>query len=120
MMRQQQQDTLQLRMLQQQRGVQSPPGGAREGHEHERLQVNQEQRQQELHYRQNVEPSTAHPGDEAGIQRAKADRDRRQAQEEGEAQLRRFDSELRRRTETQRPEKARGEILSPEPPATLQ
>ncbi|MDH3287580.1 MAG: hypothetical protein OEP48_07650 [Betaproteobacteria bacterium] len=120
MMRQQQQDTLQLRMQQQQRSLQSPPAGAREGEALERLQINQQQRQQQLHYRQNIEPPTAHPDDDAGARRTKAELERQRAQRQGERQLQRFDSELQQRVESGRGEKARGEIRPPEPPATLQ
>lgn len=119
MMRQQQQETLQLRM-QQQRSLQSPPAGAREGEELQRLQINQEQRQQQLHYRQDIELPTAHPDDAAGARRAKAELERQRAQRQGEQQLHRFDSELQQRVESERGEKARGEIRPPEPPAALQ
>lgn len=118
MMRQQQQDTLQLRMLQQQRAVETPPAGGRERRELERLQINQEQRQQQLHYRQNIEPATAHPADDAGAARAKGDLERQKAKRAGEVQIRRFDFELRQREERGRIEKARGEIRAPEPSAT--
>jgi hypothetical protein len=120
MMRQQQQETLQLRMQQQQRSLQSPPAGAREGAEFQRLQINQKQRQQQLHYRQNIERPTAHPDDDAGARHAKGELERQRAQRQSEQQLRRFDSELRQRGESGRTEKARGEIRPPEPPATLQ
>lgn len=118
-MRQQQQDTLQLQMLQQQRSLQSPPVGARQRQEQERLEINQRQRQQELQYRQGTEPSTIQPDDNAGVQRARAERNRLEAKEEGETQLRRFDDELQRGAESRRTEKARGEVRPPEPPALL-
>jgi hypothetical protein len=120
MMRQQQQEALQLRMLQEQRSLQSPPGGARERQERERLEIDQRQRQQEQQYRQDIEPSTAHPGDEPGVQRAKTQRDLLDAREQGQGQLGRFDYELQQRTESKRTEKARGEIRRPEPPDSLQ
>jgi hypothetical protein len=120
MMRQQQQETLQLRMQQQQRGLQSPPAGVREGGEFQKLQINQEKRQQQLHYRQNIERPTAHPDDDAGARHAKGKLERQRAQRQSEEQLRRFDSELQQRGENGRREKARGEIHAPEPPATLQ
>ena len=120
MMRQQQQDTLQLRMLQQQRSLQSPTGSTRERQELERLEINQKQRQQDLQYRQSIEPPAAHAGDDAGVQRAKDELDRRNAEGQGKAQLQRFDYELRQRTESRRTEDARGEIRSPEPPAPLE
>lgn len=120
MMRQQQQDTLQLRMLQQQRGIESPPAGARERRERERLQLNQEQRQQQLHYRQSIEPVPRHSADDTGSARAKESLKRLEIQRQGEAQLQRFDSELKQRIESERVEKARGEVRAPEPPATLQ
>jgi RecB family endonuclease NucS len=54
------------------------------------------------------------------VQRAKDELDRRKAEEQGKAQLQRFDHELKQRTESRRTEDARGEIRSPEPPAPLQ
>lgn len=120
MMRQQQQDTLQLRLLQQQRSLQSPPGGTQDRQELERLEINQKQRQQDLQYRQSIQPPAAHAGDDAGVQSAKDELDRRTAEEQGKSQLRRFDYELQQRTESRRTEDARGEIRSPEPPAPLQ
>lgn len=120
LMRQQQQETLKLRMQQQQRGLQSPPSSARKRGERERLQINQEQRQQQLHYRQNIELPTKHPDDGAGVRRGKAELERQRAQRQGERQLQRFDAELQQRVESGRVEKARGEIFPPEAPATLQ
>jgi hypothetical protein len=118
-MRQQQQDTLQLQMLQQQRSLQSPPVGARQRQEQEQLEINQRQRQQELQYRQGTEPATVRPDDDAGAQRARAERNRLDAKEEGATQLRRFDYELKRGAESRSTEKARGEVRPPEPPALL-
>ena len=120
LMRQQQQDTLQLRMLQQQRASQLPPAAPRERQDLERLQINQEQRQQELQYRQGIAPSIVRPGNDSGVSRTTADQKSGEAQEQGAAQLQRFDSELTQRAETRRIEKARGEIKPPEPPAALQ
>ena len=119
LMRQQQQDALQLRMLQQQRSLQAPPKNARARQDSERQAINQEQRQRELQYRQRIEAAPARAGDEPGTQRAAADRKLRQAQEEGETQLRRFDYELEHGTERQRVEKARGEVKSPQPSGPL-
>lgn len=119
MMRQQQQDTLQLQMLQQQRSLQSPPGGVRQRQELEQLEINQRQRQQELQYRQGTGTTTVRPDDNAGTERARAEGKRLDAKEEGETQLRRFDYELQRGSESRRTEKARGEVPPPEPPALL-
>jgi len=119
-MRQQQQDALQLRMQQQQRSLQSPPPGPRERQELERLRIMQEQRQQEFHYRQTIEPSTAHPDDDAGVQGAKAGMQRQQVKRQGEQQLQRFDSELQKGIESKSAKKARGEVRPPEVPAPLQ
>jgi hypothetical protein len=120
LMRQQQQDALQLRLQQQQRSLQSPPPGPRERQERERLQIMQEQKQQELHYRQKIEPPTAHLDDDAGVQGAKAQMQRQRAKEQGEQQLQRFDSELQGGIESKGAKKARGEVQPPEPPAPLQ
>ena len=109
-MRQQQQDTLQLQMLQQQHSLQSPPVGARQRQDQERLEINQRQRQQELQYRQGNEAPAVRPDDNAGTQRAR---------QEGETQLRRFDYELQEGAESRRTEKSRGEVRPPQPPALL-
>lgn len=119
MMRQQQQDAVRLRMQQQQRSVASPPASARERQELERLQIQQQQRQQQLHYRQGIEPLPIHPADDAGLARAKGELKRQEALREGEAQRRRLDAELQQHIQKGRVEKARGEIRSPEAPATL-
>ena len=120
MMRQQQQEALQLRMLQEQRSLQSPPGGAQQRQERERLEIDQRQRQQERQYRHAIEPPTIRPGEDAGVERARSQRDLLDAREQGEAQLGRFDYELQQRTESKRTEKARGEVQRPEPSAPLQ
>mgnify|MGYP001571701403 CR=1 FL=1 len=54
--RQRQQESLQLRMHQQQRSVQYPSADARQKRAVEQLQVNQQVQQQQLHYRQEIEP----------------------------------------------------------------
>src|SRR5262245_35381708 len=64
--RQQQQDALQLRMQQQQRAVQTPPADARQQQTLRQLEIEQQQRQQDLQYRQGIEPSTAQPTDDIG------------------------------------------------------
>ncbi len=107
--RQQQQEALQLRMLQQQRDAQRPPAGAqrqpatdlqqvdreqRQQRAMEQLQIDQQQRQQQLHYRQGIEPGSAQPTEDAAGQRNKAQMELRRAQENGQQQLRRFESEL--------------------------
>ena len=97
--RQQQQDQLQLRMRQQQRNLQSPPVDTRQQQTLQQLEVNQRERQQELHYRQSIEPPTAQPSDDEGTHRAKAEMERQRAQEQGQQQLQRFDSELQQQKE---------------------
>jgi len=107
--RQQQQDALQLRMLQQQRGAQNPPADAqrqqatdllqvdqqqRQQREMEQLRIDQRQRQQQLHDRQGIEPGSAQPTEDAAGQQNKAQMDLRKAQEQSQQQLRRFESEL--------------------------
>jgi len=107
--RQQQQEALQLRMLQQQRGAQNPPADAqrqpatdlqqvdqqqRQQRAMEQLQIDQQQRQQQLQYRQGIEPGSAQPTEDAAGQQNKAQMELRKAQEQGQQQLRRFESEL--------------------------
>ena len=110
---QQQQDELQLRMQQQQRSLQSPRAGSRERQEREQLEIKQRQRQQELHYRQKIEPPVTHPDYDAGVRRAKAEMDRQRAKEEGERQLRRFDSGPKDGMGSGDAGKARGEVPPP-------
>ena len=119
-MRQQQQDVLKLKMLQQQRAIQSAPGGHRERQDLERLQIKQQQRQQDLQYRQQIEPSQAYPERESGVSRIVVEHGPRKAREQGAAQLQRFDYELKQDTESLHKEKARGEVTAPGTPATLQ
>jgi hypothetical protein len=95
--RQQQQEALQLRMQQQQRATQNPPQDARQKQDLEKLQAEQRQRQQELHYRQGIEPSTAQPSDDAGTRRAKEELERRKARQQAEEQLQRSDAELQKK-----------------------
>lgn len=107
--RQQQQEALQLRMLQQQRNAQNPPADAqrqqatdlqqadqlqRQQRAREQLQIDQQQRQQRLHFRQGVEPGSAQPTEDAAGQQNKAQMELRKAQESSQQQLRRFESEL--------------------------
>jgi len=92
--RQQQQDALQLRMQQQQRSVQEPPAGAKQQQALDLLQINQRQQQQELHYRQGMEPTGAQPSDDEGTRGAKAQMELQKAQQQSQQQLRRFESEL--------------------------
>lgn len=95
--RQQQQEALQLRMQQQQRATQNPPRDARQKQELEKLQADQRQRQQELHYRQGIEAPTAQPTDDAGTRRAKEEMERRKAQLQGQEELRRSEAEQRKK-----------------------
>jgi hypothetical protein len=92
--RQQQQDALQLRMLQQQGSVQNPSADARQQQALEQLQINQQQQQQQLHYRQGIEPVSAQPFEGEDTRRAKAQMDLQKAQQQSQQQLRRFESEL--------------------------
>jgi hypothetical protein len=106
--RQQQQEALQLRMQQQQRAAQNPPADLRpqqatelqqveqqlwQKQEAERLRIDQQQRQQQLQYRQGIEPATAQPSDDDAQRRARAQMELQKAQESSQQQLRRFDSE---------------------------
>jgi hypothetical protein len=110
--RQQQQEALQLRMLQQQRDAQNPPSGAqrqqatdlqqadqlqRQQRAREQLQIDQQQRQQQLQYRQGIEPGSAQPTEDAAGQQNKAQMELRKAQEQSQQQLRRFESELQKK-----------------------
>ena len=92
--RQQQQDALQLRMQQQQGSVQNPPANARQQQANRQLETDQHQRQQELHYRQGVEPVSVQPSEDEGTRRANAQMDLQKAQQQSQQQLRRFESEL--------------------------
>ena len=95
--RQQQQEALQLRMQQQQRAVQHPPQDAAQKQALERLQVDQRQRQQELHYRQSIEPPVVQATDDEGTRRAKEAVERQKAQQQGQELLRRSDSQLQKK-----------------------
>ena len=91
--RQQQEDALQLRMRQQQRETRAAPADAKQKQAMEQLHAGQRARQQALHDRQAVEPGTASPGDDAGARAAKAELERRKAQDESRRQLQRLESE---------------------------
>ena len=95
--RQQQQEALQLRMQQQQRAVQHPPQDAAQKRALERLQADQRQRQQELHYRQGIEPPVVQPTDDEGTRRAKEAVERQKAQQQGQELLRRSDTHLQKK-----------------------
>jgi len=92
--RQQQQDALQLRMQQQQGSVQNLPVNARQQQAIRQLETDQQLRQQELHYRQGIEPVSAQPSEGEDTRRAKAQMDLQKAQQQSQQQLRRFESEL--------------------------
>ena len=96
-------------MQQQQRGVQSGPTGARQPTAGQ-AEIEQQQRQQELHYRQGIAPPSAHPSDDPGTRRAKAQGELDEARRQSEEQLRGFDAESRRQAEKRRKEPSRGEI----------
>ena len=92
--RQQQQDELQLRMQQYQRSSQTPPANARQEQAIRQLELDQLQRQQALHYRQNIHVPPASPADDEASRRAKAQIDRQRAAQESRRQLQRFDWEM--------------------------
>lgn len=112
--RQQQQDALQLRMQQQQRATQLPPGDSRQQQQVRQLEIDHQQRQQELHYRQGIEPPTAQPSDDAGTRRAKADLELQKARQQGTGQLQRFEAEAQREAERRRKVESRGEVTPPQ------
>ena len=92
--RQQQQDELQLRMQQYQRSSQTPPADARQEQALRQLELDQLQRQQTLHYRQNLNVPPASPVDDEGTRRAKAQIEQQRAAQESRRQLQRFDWEM--------------------------
>lgn len=94
--RQQQEEATQLRQLQQQRAAQSPPSGVREQQALEKLQIDQQQRQQALHYRQSIEHQAMPPADDEGTRRAKAELELLRARQQSQQQARQFDRELQR------------------------
>ncbi len=91
--RQQQEDALQLRMRQQQRETRAAPADAKRKQTLDELHAGQRARQQALHERQIVEQGTAAPGDDAGMRAAKAELERRKAQEQSRRQLQRLEAE---------------------------
>src|SRR5687767_12167563 len=90
--RQQQEDALQLRMRQQQRETRAAPADAKQKQALEQQHAGERARQQALHDRQVVEPAAAMPAD-AGARAAKAELERRKAQEESRRQLQRLEAE---------------------------
>jgi hypothetical protein len=95
--------------------VQSPPAGLRRQQAAQQLEIDQQQRQQELHYRQGVEPPTSQPSDDEGARRAKAQMDLQGAGRQSQRQLRRFDSEAQQLGEHTRKVEGRGEVTPIEP-----
>lgn len=93
-MRQQQQDELLLRMMQQQRRAQNPPANARQEQSLRQIEIEQLQRQRELHYRHSLEFQPAVPADDEGTRRAKSQIGLQRAREQSEQQLRQFDWQL--------------------------
>lgn len=79
--RQQQQEALQLRMRQQHQSAQSAPADARQRQLLEQLHSEQRQRQDQQHYRQAVEPTTAQPADDEATRRVKAEMERQKARQ---------------------------------------
>jgi len=96
LLRQQQQDQLQLRMLQQQRSTQSPPADARQRQAIEQLELDQSLRQQQLQTQQQraVQIRPEIPGDDAGTRESKAQLEQVRARQESRRQLEQFDREL--------------------------
>ena len=92
--RQQQQDELQLRMQQYQRSSQTPPANARQEQAIRQLEIEQLQRQQALHYRQNMNVPPPSPVDDEAARRAKAQIEQQRAAQEARRQLQRFDREM--------------------------
>jgi hypothetical protein len=91
--RQQQQDELQLRMQQYQRGTPSP-GTFPHEQAIRQLEIQQLQRQHEMHYRQQQNVPPASPADDEGTRRAKAQIEQQRAQQESRRQMQRFDWEM--------------------------
>jgi hypothetical protein len=100
--RQQQQDELQLRMQQYQRSSLTPPGNARQEQAIRQLEIDQLQRQQALHYRQNLNMPPPSPVDDDIASRAKAQIDQQRAAQESRRQLQRFDWEMEQARQRQR------------------
>jgi hypothetical protein len=96
LLRQQQQDQLQLRMQQYQRNGQNPPADARQRQALEQLELNQQLQQQLLHLQQQRERQVRPelPSDDEGTRRAKAQIEERRARQESRRQLDQFDREL--------------------------
>ncbi|HET9664187.1 MAG TPA: hypothetical protein VFP00_08150, partial [Burkholderiales bacterium] len=68
------------------------------------LEIDQLQRQRELHYRQNQNVPLASPMDDEGTRRAKGQIEQQRAQQESRRQMQRFDWEMeqaRRRNSAQ-------------------
>lgn len=104
-MRRQQQDELQLRMLQYYRSAQNPPVHARQREAQRQLEIDQRQRQQELHYRRYVEAQPSLPTDDEGTGRTKAQIEQQRAEQQGQQQLQRFDWELQQEAERRKGQK---------------
>jgi len=81
--------------MQQQNAIPTPPADVRRQPALEPSQIDQRQQQQQLHYRQAIEPGTAQPSDDEAGRRAKAQMELNKAQAQSQQQLRRFESELR-------------------------
>jgi hypothetical protein len=93
--RQQQQDELQLRMQQHQHSSQMPPSlDARQEQGIHQLEIDQRQRQQALHYRQNIDVPPPSPVDDDAARRAKTQIEQQRAGQESRRQLQRFDWEM--------------------------
>jgi hypothetical protein len=81
LLRQQQQEALQLRMQQQNLLAQPAPADARQRLLLEPLQAGERQRLDQAHYRQAIAPATAQPSDDEATRRAKAEMERLKARQ---------------------------------------
>jgi len=109
LLRQQQQDQLQLRMLQYQHSVQNPPADARQGQALEQLELDQAQRQQQLQMQQQraLQTRPELPSEDAATRAAKTQIDQVRARQESQRQLQQFDWELQNAAQQgRRPEPA--------------
>ncbi|HKU70026.1 MAG TPA: hypothetical protein VJQ51_04230, partial [Burkholderiales bacterium] len=91
------QESLQLRMQQQQSATQSPPRDGSQRQALEQLQRDQARRQRELHYRQGVEATAPRQVEDAASRGAQDDMKKLKTKEEGDALLRRAETEQRKR-----------------------
>ena len=94
LLRQHQEEALQLRLQQQQRTTQAPPADARQKQAQEKLLIDQQQRQQALHYQQSIKASVAQSADDDGSHAVKVEMERFRAGQQSQQQVRQFEREL--------------------------